>query len=118
MSDVLSPSDSWHFKALISRGPKNFLSPIPILKDEVLAVILSKAFKLIKTFLFFSESKSVVVLSSVDFEILYSFLSSSSFSSSKVGDNSSKFIKGMDWIFSSEKRNVVFKNKKKEQTKS
>ena len=43
---IKSPfSESWHFKTLISREPKNFFSPIVNLIADVLAVILSKALK-------------------------------------------------------------------------
>ena len=40
-------SENWHFRALISNGPKNFFSPTANLNADVFAVILSKAFKLI-----------------------------------------------------------------------
>ena len=46
VSETLSPSDRKHFKALISKGPKNFFSPIANLINEVFAVILSRAIKL------------------------------------------------------------------------
>ena len=37
-------SESWHFKAFISKAPKNFFSPTANLIADVFAVILSRAF--------------------------------------------------------------------------
>ena len=39
-------SENWHLRALISNGPKNFFSPMANLKEDVFAVILSRAVKL------------------------------------------------------------------------